>query len=486
MKGQDLRDRLGQESITNELTMNHNSAPPRPDHSLYRDVYQRLRSEILAGRLAAGARLPSSRTLASQLGVARGTIEVAYQMLAGEGYTITAGARGTMVNPALSLRRRTRPAAKPESRAQRLRFPPGPLLFQMGLPALDVFPRKQWSQIAARVVRSVDVEQLAHPHDILGYEPLRQAIASYLRIARDIACTGDQIMITAGFQGALGFIIQALLAPRDEVWVDDPGYFFAHELLRGAHLRLAPIPIDDEGLDVAAGTRLAPDAALAVVTPTHQFPLGMTLPVDRRLALLDWADRKHAFIVEDDYDCEFHHRGLPPPALKSLDRSGRVLYVGSFSKVLFPGLRLGYLVVPDAVIDRFIRLGRATHPAPALMVQKLVEAFMSQGHFSRHLSRMRSLYTERRKALATALEAAMPRQLDIKLQDGGMHFVAHLRGRTDDMELVERLRRKGIGPGPLSLHAIRRNAPNGLMIGYPNVPSDEAHAAAQRMLAAMR
>ena len=255
----------------------HDTASPRPDHSLYRDVYQRLRSEILDGRLAAGARLPSSRTLASQLGVARGTVEVAYQMLAGEGYTIAAGARGTMVNPALSLRRRTRPAAKPESRAQRLRFPPGPLLFQMGLPALDVFPRKQWSQIATRVVRSVDVEQLAHPHDILGYEPLRQAIASYLRIARDIACTADQIMITAGFQGALGFIIQALLAPRDEVWVDDPGYFFAHELLRGRICGSPRSPSTTRGSTLRP-TRGSRPTRRSPWTPSHQFPLGMTLP----------------------------------------------------------------------------------------------------------------------------------------------------------------------------------------------------------------
>src|SRR5215470_2944889 len=309
MKGQDLRNRLGQESNSNPIAIRQpmnrqrRTAQPRPDHPLYRDVYQRLRAEILAGRLAAGARLPSSRTLSRQLGVARGTVEVAYQMLSGEGYTVADGARGTTVNPVLTRRRRASAPAKAASRAQRLRLPPGPLLFQMGLPALDVFPRKLWSQIAGRIVRSVDVEQLAHPHDVMGYEPLRHAIASYLRIARDIACTADQIMITAGFQGALGFVVQALLAPRDEVWVDDPGYFFAHELLRGAHLRLAPIPVDDEGLDVAAGTRIAPDAALAVVTPTHQFPLGMTLPVDRRLALLDWADRKRAFIVEDDYDC---------------------------------------------------------------------------------------------------------------------------------------------------------------------------------------
>src|SRR6266850_3243718 len=458
---------------------------------VYRQVYRRIRSEILSGRLAAGARLPSSRTLAAELGIARGSVVTAFQMLAGEGYTSSAGARGTVVNVELPRIRKSRSAAElveTDKHHRTIRKPPTPMLFQVGLPALDAFPRKLWTQIVVRVARQLDHEQMINPnlHCGMGYEPLRLAVASYLRIARDITCSADQILITNGFQGALGLIIQALLKPGVKVLVEDPGYLFARNLLQHAPLRLVGVRIDDGGFDVSAALRSAPDAALALVTPSHQYPLGMTLPVERRLALLDWADRERAWIVEDDYDCEFHHRGLPPPALKSLDRSGRVLYAGSFSKVLFPGLRLGYLVVPDAVIDRFIHLGRATHPAPALMVQKLVEAFMVQGHFSRHLSRMRSLYTERRNALATALKAAMPRQLDIRLQDGGMHFVAHLRGPTDDMELVERLRRKGIGPGPLSLHAIRRNAPNGLMIGYPNVPSTEAHAAAQRMLVAMR
>jgi GntR family transcriptional regulator/MocR family aminotransferase len=469
-----------------------NRAPiplPRDDTvPVYRDVYQRLRTEILSGRLPAGARLPSSRILAKQLGIARGTVEVAFQMLAGEGYTIADGARGTIVNPALPRSRKAASPRKPPSPspAQHLRFPPGAMLFQMGLPAIDAFPRKQWSQIAARVVRRLDIEQLAHPHDILGYAPLRQAIASYLKIARDISCTAEQVMITAGFQGALSLIVQALLAPGDQVWVEDPGYFFARDLLREARLRLAPIPVDAEGLDVAAGTRMAPNAELAVVTPTHQFPLGMTLPVDRRLALLDWAERERTFIVEDDYDCEFHHRGLPPPALKSLDRSGRVFYVGSFSKVLFPGLRLGYVVLPDAMIERFVRLARPAPQGPAIMVQQQVEAFMSAGHFARHLSRMRGLYTERRKALAAALTATMPRQLDIRLEDGGMHFVARLRGRASDVGLVDRLRRQGIHPAPLSRCSYRSNPPRGLLIGYPNVARDDAAAAAQRMLAAMR
>jgi GntR family transcriptional regulator / MocR family aminotransferase len=468
------------------------SSHPKGIVPAYRGLYQRLRSEILSGRLAAGARLPSSRTLASQMGVARGTVEVAYQMLAGEGYTIGAGARGTIVNPALPRGKRPRSygtaAGQIDEATPQAPLHSTPLLFQAGLPALDAFPRKPWAQIAVRVSRQLDFEQMAFPGhlDPMGYAPLRRAIASYLRIARDVSCSAEQIMITAGFQGALGLIAQTLLEPGDKVWVEDPGYFQAHWLLRAMALHIVGVRIDEEGLDVGAGTAAHADAVLAVVTTTHQFPLGMTLPVDRRLALLDWADRRRAWIVEDDYDCEVHHRGLPPPALKSLDRTGRVLYVGSFSKVLFPGLRLGYVVVPAALAERFARAARAAQPAPALMTQKLVEGFMSGGHFARHLSRMRSLYTERSKALAAALEAAMPRQLQVSLTDGGMHFVARLRGKTPAAEIVARLRRKGIGPSPLSLCSLRGGGPNGLIVGYPNVAKEDAASAAQRMLTAMR
>jgi GntR family transcriptional regulator / MocR family aminotransferase len=307
-----------------------------------------------------------------------------------------------------------------------------------------------------------------------------------LRIARDITCSADQILITAGFQGALGLVIQALLKPGAKVWVEDPGYVFARNLLQQARLRLVGVRIDDGGFDVAAAMRSAPDAALALVTPSHQYPLGMTLPVERRLALLDWADRERAWIVEDDYDCEFHHRGLPPPALKSLDRGGRVLYAGSFSKVLFPGLRLGYLVLPSLAAERFARVVSAALPAPPITVQKSVESFMSQGYFARHLSLMRTLYTERRKALAAAIESTMRRYLEVRLQDGGMHFVAWLRGGLGDAEIVEHLRRKGIGPTSLSRCSLKVSGYNGLMIGYTNVAKENAASATHRMLGAMQ
>ena len=462
----------------------------RGTSAVYRRVYQRIRSEILSGRLAPGARLPSSRTLASELAVARGTVVTAFQMLAGEGYIVSDRSRGTTVNLALPRALEQASSAKfglasGRIRSERTRAPTHPLLLRVGSPALDAFPRKRWTRIAARVARQLDSEQMVNPnlHDVMGYEPLRRAIASYLRISRDIACSADQILITAGFQGALGLIVQALPKPGAKVLVEDPGYLFARNLLQHAPLRLVGGKVDEGGLDVAAAVRSAPDAALALVTPSHQFPLGMTLPIDRRLALLDWADRQRAWIVEDDYDCEFHHRGPPPPALKSLDRSGRVLYVGSFSKVLFPGLRLGYMVLPGAVIERFTRLATAFFPTPSITIQKTVEAFVSQGHFARHLSRMRTLYTERRRALAAAIESVLPRYVEIRLPDGGMHFVAWLRGRLRDTEVVELLSRKGIGPAALSRCSLRASGYNGLLIGYANVAKEQATIAARRMLA---
>lgn len=472
------------------MTDLHPGASARTKSSVpaYRDIYHRVRSEILTGRLAARARLPSSRTLASQLGVARGTVELAYQILAGEGYTLSDGTRGTIVNPSFP------PACKPvtfasdlrkRSQAQ-LRLSSKPLLFQMGLPALDAFPRKQWTQIASRVTRRFDVEQFTHPCDVMGHEPLRQAIASHLRIARGISCTADQILITAGSLGAFELVTQALLKPGDAVWVEDPGYFYARDIFLKVSPRLAGVRVDGQGLDVAAGMEIAPDATLAVVTPTHQFPLGSAMSTERRLALLGWAESQRAWIVEDDYDCSFHHRGTPPPALKSLDRRERVLYVGSFSKALFPGLRIGYLVLPPALTERFAHVARAANPGPALMIQQMVELFMSEGHFARHLVRMRSLYAERRTALAAALAAVLPDQLDILLPNGGTHLVANLHGQERDVDIVARLRHAGIGPTALSCCSVAPSRLNGLIINYTNVTKEDAAPAAERLRAAMR
>ena len=226
------------------------------------------------------------------------------------------------------------------------RPPENPLPFRMGLPALDAFPRKLWSRLSTRAARGLGTPELIYPHPA-GDRPLREAIAAYLGVSRGIACTAEQVMVTAGFQGALALARSLLLHPGDAVWVEDPGYPLARQALGAAGVQISPVPVDREGLQVDVGIATAPNARLAVVTPTHQSPLGVALSLPRRLALLGWAAATGAWVLEDDYDSEFRYIGHPLPALKSLDRGGRVLYAGSFSKVLFPGLRLGYLVVPD-------------------------------------------------------------------------------------------------------------------------------------------
>jgi GntR family transcriptional regulator/MocR family aminotransferase len=300
---------------------------------LHLQIATRLRMAIATGVLAPGARLPSARSLAGQLGVARGTVDAGYAVLVGEGVVVPRGPAGTIVSPELPAV--AAPAIQcPMPFASRREAQTAPLPFRMGLPALDAFPRKLWTSLTVRVARSLGAEALGQP-DPPGWRPLREAIAAYLGVARGIRCAPEQVLITAGFQGALALVARVLLRPGDAVWVEDPGYLFARQALEAAGTSLVPLRVDRDGMRVAAGVAAAPRANLAVVTPTHQSPLGVALSLPRRLALLGWAAEAGAWVLEDDYDSEFRYTGHPPPALKSLDRASRVLYAGSFSKVLF-------------------------------------------------------------------------------------------------------------------------------------------------------
>ena len=442
---------------------------------IYRQLYQRFRESIADGRLRPGDRVPAVRALAAELNLARGTVEAAYQLLIGEGYLTARGAAGTIVTPQLA------PVSAPTQRApvapttyQATHAGTSPLALQMGLPALDAFPRKLWTRLAGRQLRQAGVEGLVYP-DARGYAPLRAAIASYLGISRGISCHPEQIFVCAGYRACLDLISHTLMRPGETCWLEEPGYFMARSALLEAGAQLVPVPVDDQGLDVAQGIARAPEAGFAVVTPTHQSPLGVSLSLPRRLALLDWANRQGSWIIEDDYDSEYRYQGKPLPALKSLDQQGRVLYTGTFSKVLFPGLRLAYLVVPAEQTPAFARQADRLYNHCPHLLQATVAAFLNEGHFARHLNKMRGLYARRRQWLVEALHQALGGRLQIDPQAGGMHVVAGL-GEGDDVQIARRARGEGIAVEPLSQWYLGGKVRQGLVMGFTNVASAEQAA----------
>jgi len=452
---------------------------------LGRQIYERVQAAIESGVLAPGARVASARALASELGVARGTVEAAYQRLAGEGYLVARGPAGTRVSPNLPklpklpnaprARLGEAPAASTHADApdtalaQIMSTPPMPL--QLGIPALDAFPRKLWVRLAARRVRATLPGDLGYG-DPRGEPALRQAIAAYLHVSRGVACAPDQIFVTAGYRASLGLAVGALLRSGDSVWIEDPGYLPTRAVLEAVPVTVHPVPIDEEGLAVSTGRRLAPRARMAVVTPSHQAPLCVSMTIARRLALLDWASKAKAWVLEDDYDGELHYAGPTLPALKSLDANDRVLYAGSFSKVLFPALSLGYLVVPKAVVALFDEVVHAAPGRSPRVTQAIVADFLTEGHFARHLKKMRGLYARRRAWLVDALHAEFGPRVQIDQTRGGMHLIMRVRTQASDVTLARRAVQAGLNCQPLSQRYAKPHARNdGLLMGLTNVVS---------------
>ncbi|HGL6714105.1 PLP-dependent aminotransferase family protein [Burkholderia contaminans] len=441
------------------------------DMPVYRQLVRRFRDAIETGKLAPGKRVPSVRSLASELNLARGTVEAAYQILIGEGYLVARGPAGTVVSPQLPDGRQPRAAApRPDEPPRGDPAKSGPKPFQMGVPALDAFPRMPWIRLTGRHLRAMATPSLdyAPPQ---GDDGLRRALAAYLGVSRGIDCSAGQIFITAGYRGALDLICRTLLRPGDTGWFEDPGYIHARRLLEHAGMRLVPVPVDDDGLCVEAGLRRAADARFAVVTPTHQSPLGVALSLPRRLALLDWARQQRAWIVEDDYDSEFRYHGRPLPALKSLDRHHRVLYTGSFSKVLYPGLRLGYLVVPDEQVAAFRDTAGWLGGSGQMLMQSVVADFMEQGHFARHLKKMRALYATRRAWLIDALGKVFGDTLHIPPRAGGLHVVAYWRTAVDDRAVARMADLRGFSVQPLNDWSPGDRMPPGMLLGFTNLTS---------------
>ncbi|BBP74207.1 GntR family transcriptional regulator [Pseudomonas sp. Ost2] len=455
------------------------SPAAEPGLPKYLVVYRRIRGAIDDGQLRPGNRVPSVRALATELNLARGTVEAAYELLISEGYLTARGQAGTII--ALDLPVAAAPASPLEDSAPTPQDQPLPL--QLGMPALDAFPRKLWARLITQRARQTDIASLGFS-DPRGHAPLRSAIATYLGLYRGVQCTPDQVFICTGYNAVLELICESLEMAGQTCWFEEPGYLHARQILLNRGVQLLPVPVDSDGLQVEHAISLTPTARLAVVTPAHQSPLGVALSPQRRRALLDWAQRHSSWVLEDDYDSEFRYRGRPLPALKSQDLHDRVLYAGTFSKMLFPGLRLAYLVVPRGQVEPFERVTRLLRNRCPELLQATVSDFLSQGHFTRHLKKMRQLYSARRTLLVDALEDVCDGILKVDPQAGGINLLVRLLIDVPDTRIADQARAAGLAIEPLSRWQLIAGEEGGLLMGFTNVISaEQATATARRLLA---
>lgn len=455
------------------------------DVPVYLQICQRFKTAIARGHLRSGDRVPAVRGLAMELNVARGTVEMAYRILSDEGYLQVRGAAGTIVSPALPVS--VRGAAKAGlARSAVLASPEHdgrtPRPFQLGLPAIDAFPRKVWNRLVAHRLRGSDASAFAYP-DPAGYWPLRERIATYLGLSRGVECVPEQVFVTTGYRATLELVLRSLASPNDAFWFENPGYILARRFLLEANAQLVPVPVDKHGISVEHGLALMANARFAVVTPSHQSPLGVTLSLERRIALLDWARANASWVIEDDYDSEFRYTGRPLPALKSLDQHDRVIYSGTFSKVMFPGLRLAYVVAPVNATQRFHEVCASMNAGSPYLLQASVTDFIAEGHFARHLKRMRLLYAQRRELTARALADVFGERLEIELAPGGLQIAARFVDGTNDAAVADRVHDSGFGEHALSRWYMGSEAgakagaraQSGLVLGFANiVDTDQA------------
>lgn len=468
---------------------------------LYRQLYDALRQAILTGQLAANTQLPPTRVLAKRLHISRTTVVIAFEMLLSEGYVESRAGSGTYVASVLPDELLHKPAL---ARVQLLREPDkrrrlsqrGNVLaatdvatvhyysearaFRPGIPDIQQFPFDIWSRLAGAHWRNPPLQLMGYSHPA-GYAPLRAAIASYLGISRGVQCTPEQVIIVSGSQQAIDLAARVLLDPNDAVWMEDPGYPGAQSALLGVGARLVPIAVDNEGLDVAAGIAQYPHARMVYVTPSYQFPLGATMSLARRLLLLQWAVRMGAWILEDDYDSEFRYSGHPLSALQGLDTTGQVLYIGTFSKVLFPALRLGYLVVPPDLIDAFTAARAVADRHSPLLDQVILTDFITQGHFARHIRRMRALYAERQAYLVKVAHSELKGLLDVRPAEAGMHLVGTLADDADDLLLSQQAARQELITPPLSTFYKATPIRRGLLLGYTAIDEQTIRDSIQRL-----
>lgn len=469
---------------------------------LYRQLFDWLRSAITEGRMRPGQRLPSTRSMAAELRISRISVFNAYEQLHSEGYLEAFAGSGTCVARAIpddAFRLAPDGKQKGSGRVvsqsrlfhvsartlELLKAPPEPWLhnlgaFRVSLPALDQFPVDLWSKLVARHSRRMSRTSMAYG-DAMGYLPFRQAVAEYLCTFRGVRCEASQILVTTGSQQGLQLSAQVLLDRGDQVFMEDPGYPGARLAFASAAAQLIPAGVDGEGIITSEITRRRGRAHVVYVTPSHQYPLGMTMSAARRMSLLRWAVRSNSWIIEDDYDSEYRFGSRPIAALQGLDTHSRVIYIGTFSKVLFPALRLGYVVVPKKLISAFSAIRDAADIFSSTLYQAVLTDFIREGHFARHVRRMRMLYMERRKALVNAIRDHMGGRLEVIGSEAGMHLVALLPDGINDVAVSREAAALGISVMPLSTCYLKSPAKRGLILGYGGVSARQMQEGMQKL-----
>jgi GntR family transcriptional regulator/MocR family aminotransferase len=475
------------------IAVDRKSAKP-----LHKQIYDAYQTMIVERILGAGQQIPSTRALAIELKISRIPVLTAYAQLLAEGYFESRPGAGTFVCSTLpdqlttSERRAFRSnnggtGSRPVARRslllplyKRLPWAAGLGPFNLSQPAFDQFPYQVWSSLVMRHCRSPHASGLYYGGP-MGLEPLRESICAYLRTARAVRCDPQQVMIVSGSQQALEISARVILDPGSPAWIEEPGYPLTRNMLIVAGARLVPVPVDSEGIDVSAGIKRCRKARAAFVAPSHQFPLGATMSASRRFQLLDWAQNSGAWIVEDDYDSEYRFGNMPIASLQGLDHNARVIYIGTFSKTLFPSLRIGYLIMPPDLVDRFATVRNLMDLGSPHFYQAVLSDFMSEGHFARHIRRMRLLYGERRAALVDCLRKEFGSTLEILGAEAGMHLVVILPKELSDVKIAHKAVREKLWLWPLSLHYLGSDIRQGFVLGFSSTAVEEMPRAVHRL-----
>ena len=474
------------------------------DAPLYRQIYEGVRDAILSGKLTSGARLPASRVLAKQLSVSRLTVVNAFEQLLAEGYLEGKTGAGTFVaskipedllqiSEAAKKAEKTEPKAadlkiskfarrlaETETRASRFQNATPAVPFKNGITAVREFPFGIWEKIALRVYRQARYK-LSGYGEAAGFRPLREAVAAHLAASRGVHCDVEQIFITNGAQQALDLVGRVLLEEGEQIRIEDPCYQEALSVFRAVGARVQPVPVDAEGFDITEANKRGAAAKLVYITPSHQYPTGVTMSLARRLQLLEWARKTGAWIIEDDYNSEFRYAGRPLASLQNLDRSGRVIYVGTFSKTIFPALRLGCMVVPKNMIEIFRAARNSCDSHSPIFEQAILADFIAEGHFARHLRRMRTLYEKRQHFLVSEAEEQLKGLLKVSKAQSGMHLIGWLAPNFDELEIAEKSAENGLNITPLSTYCIEAKLPAGVILGYTGFDEKEIRQGVRKL-----